>query len=164
MPEYLDTYLELADVEKHNPFISRKPNTAELPDFESNRDKLPEPVWDGHPDSIEAYYKAWKIAFSNLGKPAKDDFVGWTGIIPTTVFIEYILGIQVHAERNEIVWHVKNLECHGIKRIPVGRDAYADLICEARNDESEKPSITVTSDKPIKVTVIYGDNKFMIGE
>ncbi len=80
------------------------------------------------------------------------------------MLIEYVLGIQVHAEKSEIVWHVKNLERHGIKRIPVGRDAYADLICEARSGENEKPNITVKSDKPIKVTVICGDNKFVIGE
>ena len=73
MPEYKDYFLELEDVEKHNSFIGRKPNMADLPDFESNKSKLPEPVWDGHADSIEAYYKAWKIAFSNLGKPTEEN-------------------------------------------------------------------------------------------
>ena len=48
MPEYKDYFLKLEDVEKHNSFIGRKPNMADLPDFESNKDKLPEPVWDGH--------------------------------------------------------------------------------------------------------------------
>ncbi len=73
MPEYKDYFLELEDVEKHNSFIGCKPNMTDLPDFESNKDKLPEPVWDGHADSIEAYYKAWKIAFSNLGKPTEEN-------------------------------------------------------------------------------------------
>lgn len=53
MPEYKDYFLKLEDVEKHNSFIGRKPNMADLPDFESNKSKLPEPVWDGHADSIE---------------------------------------------------------------------------------------------------------------
>ena len=94
----------------------------------------------------------------------KGDFVGWAGIIPITVLIEYVLGIQVHAEKDEIIWYVNNLERHGIKRIPIGRDAYADLICEARSDANENPNITVKSDKKIKITVIYGDNEFVIGE
>ena len=42
MPEYKDYFLNLEDVEKHNSFIGRKPNMAELPDFESNKDKLPD--------------------------------------------------------------------------------------------------------------------------
>ena len=66
MPEYLDTYLEFEDVKNRNPFIGRKPDTSELPDFEINKSRLPEPVWDGHDESVEAYYKAWKIAFSNI--------------------------------------------------------------------------------------------------
>ena len=63
MPEYLDTYLEFEDVKNRNPFIGRKPDTSELPDFEINKSRLPEPVWDGHDESVEAYYKAWEIAF-----------------------------------------------------------------------------------------------------
>ncbi len=110
------------------------------------------------------FFENYAPESASPGNPAKSDFVGWSGIIPITVFIEYVLGIQVHAEKNEVVWYVRNTERHGIRRIPVGRDVYADLICEARSDENEKPNVTVTSDKPIKVTVIYGDNKFVIGE
>lgn len=110
------------------------------------------------------FFENYAPESANPGNPAKGDFVGWAGIIPITVLIEYVLGIQVHAEKNEVVWYVRNLERHGIKQIPVGRDAYADLICEARADENEKPKVTVKSDKPIKVTVVYGNNKFTIGE
>ena len=73
MPEYLDTYLEFEDVKNHNPFIGRKPDTSELPDFEINKSRLPEPVWDGHDGSVEAYYKAWEIAFSNIFKPTEEN-------------------------------------------------------------------------------------------
>ena len=106
------------------------------------------------------FFENYAPETADPGNPAKSDFVGWSGIIPITVFIEYILGIQVHAEKDEIVWHVRNLERHGIKKLPIGRDMYADLICEARNSPDEKPEITLKADKPIKLTVIYGDNKF----
>lgn len=92
------------------------------------------------------------------GEPAREDFVGWTGIFPITVLIEYILGIRVSAEKSEIVWRVNRLEEHGIKKLPVGRDSYVTLMCEERKSENERPEITVESDKPIKVKVIYGED------
>ena len=138
---------------------------------ECGREKLAHEIALNHYENMMEVYRKTSTFFENYapesanpGNPAKGDFVGWAGIIPITVLIEYVLGIQVHAEKNEIIWYVNNLERHGIKRIPVGRDAYADLICGARSDANEKPNITVKSDKKIKITVIYGDNEFVIGE
>ena len=95
---------------------------------------------------------------ADRGDPAREDFVGWTGIFPITVLIEYILGIRVSAEKPEIVWRLSKLEKHGIKKLPTGRDSYVTLMCEERKSENERPEITVESDKPIKVKVIYGED------
>lgn len=95
----------------------------------------------------------------NRGNSSSGDFVGWSGIIPITVFIEYVLGIQIEAEKKEIVWRVHSLDKHGIKKIPVGRNITADLICEKRSSSDEKPVITVNSTEPVKVTVIYANGK-----
>ncbi len=57
---------------KLNEFVSMQPDMLALPDFEKEKGKLPEPVWAGHDDEIAAYYKAWEIAFRNLGKPTKE--------------------------------------------------------------------------------------------
>ena len=72
--------------------------------------------------------------------------------------IEYILGIRVSAEKSEIVWRVNRLEERGVKKQPVGRDSFVTLMCKARKSQNEKPEITVESDKPIKVKVIYGED------
>lgn len=106
------------------------------------------------------FYENYAPESATPGKPSKADFVGWTGIIPITVFFEYILGIKVYAERNEIVWNVRNLEKHGVMKLPIGRDATVDLVCEARDSADEQPKITAKADKPVKVTVIYSDKKF----
>ena len=53
-----------------NTFISQKRERKKLPTFEQERDNLPKPVWDGHQDAIDCYYKAWEIAFGNLRRPA----------------------------------------------------------------------------------------------
>ena len=72
--------------------------------------------------------------------------------------IEYFLGFRVSAEKSEIVWRLSKLEKHGIKKLPVGRDSFVTLMCKARKSQDEKPKITVESDKPIKVKVIYGED------
>ena len=97
--------------------------------------------------------------FTAPGEPAKKDFVGWTGLIPITVLIEYIFGIQSAADKNEIVWRINELDRHGIKNLPFGTDNAVTLICEKRTSPDEKPVIIAQSEKSISVKVIYGDNK-----
>ena len=44
---------------------------------------------------------------------------------------------------------------------PLG-DATVDIICEARASENEKPIITVKSDKPVTVEVIWNGQSEII--
>lgn len=46
MKEPISPYVEDGYAEK-NEFISMQPDMSELPDFENERDRLPEPVWGG---------------------------------------------------------------------------------------------------------------------
>lgn len=96
------------------------------------------------------------------GKPAKGDFVGWTGILPITMLIEYIFGIQISADKNEIVWRINELDRHGFNNLPVGRDSYVSLVCEKRNSKNEKPVVNVKSDKKLTVKVIWNDESFIV--
>lgn len=52
-----------------NVFIGKEPENRPLPTFEQERDHLPHPIWDGHGDEIACYWKAWELAFGNLGQP-----------------------------------------------------------------------------------------------
>ena len=52
-----------------NVFLSAAPDSKPLPSFDKVKDLLPAPVWDGHKNAIDAYWKAWSIAFRNLRKP-----------------------------------------------------------------------------------------------
>lgn len=62
------TYIDDEHV-KNNSFIGRRADTAELPKYESSKNLLPQPFWDGHDDVIACHDKAWQIAFKNLRKP-----------------------------------------------------------------------------------------------
>ncbi len=53
-----------------NEFISQPREISPLPTFTNERAKLPKPVWDGHADAINCYYKTWELAFKNLNRPS----------------------------------------------------------------------------------------------
>ena len=88
-----------------NPYLTMEAEDTPLPTYAEAKDKLPRP-----------------------------DFVGWTGLIPIAVLIEYVFGIQADAKNDEIVWRVNLCEEHGIEKYPFG-GKFVDLHCEAR----EKP-------------------------
>ncbi len=52
-----------------NDFLTAPVETTALPQFAESRDKLPQPQWQGHDDTIECYWKAWELAFGNLKSP-----------------------------------------------------------------------------------------------
>ena len=97
------------------------------------------------------------------GNPAKADFVGWTGLVPISIFFEYVLGIKADVPNNKIVWHINKLEKHGILNYPFGNDGVINLICEARNSNDEEPIIKVESNKPIQIEISY-NNKIKLFE
>ena len=50
-------------------------------------------------------------------------------------------------------------EKHGIEKYPFGTDGELTLICEKRNSSEEKPNVTIKSNVPVTVEIIWGDNK-----
>lgn len=88
------------------------------------------------------------------GTPAKSDFVGWTGLIPIAVLIEYVLGITSDAKNREMIWRINLTEEHGIERYPF-EGKTVDLMCKARADKSEEPQVTVRCDAPVNVRIIW---------
>ena len=93
------------------------------------------------------------------GFMARKDFVGWTGLPPIAVFIEYILGIQSDFSEGKVEWDVHNLEAHGIERYPFGPEGVVSLKAAARKSLSDKPVITVTTNIPFDLTVNWGDGQ-----
>ena len=53
---------------KNNVFLKMDAEDAALPEYESIKEQLPEPIWDGHGDALACYDYAWRIAFGNLKK------------------------------------------------------------------------------------------------
>lgn len=61
---------------EQNSFRTLPPSTPPLPRFAESRALLPHPTWDGHDLEIACYWRAWELAFGNLGQPTeKNGFV-----------------------------------------------------------------------------------------
>ena len=93
------------------------------------------------------------------GDPARDDFVGWTGLAPISVLFEFVFGIKPDAEHGVIRWHIDLTERHGVERYPFGKDATLTLLCEARKSIHDEPQVTITSDRPVTVELIWDEGK-----
>lgn len=57
---------------ERNTFLAQSPDTTPTPDFESNKDRLPLPVWEGHEDTVRCYLHVAKKAFENFKTPNVD--------------------------------------------------------------------------------------------
>jgi hypothetical protein len=101
-------------------------------------------LWENYaPDSIAP------------GNHSKPGYVGWTGLPPIAVLFEDVFGLVPDAPANRLVWTVRLLEEHGIRRYPFGLNGTLDLKCSSRRDSSEKPDIEILSDVPLTVEVIW---------
>ena len=90
------------------------------------------------------------------GNPAVSDFVGWTGLVPISILFEYVFGIKPDAENGRIIWDINLLEKHGIEKYPFCNTGELTLICNKRNSHDEKPEITVISNIPVELEIIWG--------
>lgn len=87
------------------------------------------------------------------GKPAKPNFVGWTGLTPVAILFEYVFGIKPDAHNSIVTWDVRLLEEHGISRYPLGKTGMLDLKCARRTSVTEKPVITASSNIAVELRV-----------
>ena len=99
-------------------------------------------------------YENYSPEEKRQGFPALDEFVGWTGLAPISVLLEYVFGIRPQAQERKIIWRINRLEKHGVQRYPLG-DATVELVCESRSTLEEKPCVTIKSDRPITVELVW---------
>jgi len=104
-------------------------------------------------------YAPEKVSFGN---PAKKDFVGWSGLTPVAVLLEYIFGLRPDASKKILVWDIRLTDAHGIKRYPFGKDGVIDLFCERRSSQKEEPKISISSTIPLNIEIRWLKGKKII--
>lgn len=86
------------------------------------------------------------------GHIAAKDFVGWSGLFPTAMLYEYVMGIRSDPVHGRLIWDVRLTEEHGVADYPFGDHAIS-LHCAERASQQEKPVITIQADCPVAVEV-----------
>ena len=89
------------------------------------------------------------------GGHSKPGYVGWTGLPPIAVLLEDVFGIVPDAILNQITWHIRLLDEHGVRHYPFGSNGLLDLKCNRRNSQLDRPSIEIHSNIPLTLDVIW---------
>jgi hypothetical protein len=92
-------------------------------------------------------------------KPAKPDFVGWTGLTPIAVLLEHVFGLQPDVPGGVLRWDIRLLEEHGVSRYPFGRKGKLTLKCARRSSPKERPVVEIRSNVPISVEIQWSGGK-----
>jgi glycogen debranching enzyme len=82
-------------------------------------------------------------------------FVGWGGIGPVANLIEYLLGFDVDAPQNKIVWRITRTEKHGLKNLKFGPNTVT-MLCERRAQPDAPCRLTVSTTGDFVLAVITG--------
>lgn len=104
----------------------------------------------------------WEYYAPEAAEPgfmARKDFVGWAGLPPIAIFIEYILGIRSDYANRSLIWDITQTEAHGIERYPFGPDGLVTLKVNKRNSQEDIPSVAIETNVPFELTLYWGKDK-----
>ena len=126
-------------------------------------------AWDivtNHYNNVFEVYKKTGTFFeyyapegTEPGFMARKDFVGWTGLPPIAELIEYIFGIRADIQENHMTIDVHLTDGYGIDRYPLGENGEVSVKVAKRNSKNDKPKVTIKSNIPFKVTLIWDGGK-----
>jgi glycogen debranching enzyme len=81
------------------------------------------------------------------------DFVGWTGLAPTSLLMEHVFGLRPNAVANRLVWNIRLTDGHGVQKYPFGADGEMDLYCPPRRSMDETPRPMIRSTRPVEIEI-----------
>lgn len=99
---------------------------------------------------------------SERGQPSKPDFVGWSGLAPITVLLEYVFGLRADVPNSRLVWDVRLLDKHGVESYPFGNHGELKLLCDARKCSTDKPLIHASSNIALELVVRWDGGEDII--
>jgi hypothetical protein len=89
------------------------------------------------------------------GRPAKSDFVGWSGIGPILYLLEFAVGLKPDAASNTLVWEVASAKPLGVERFRFNGHVVS-LKAEPAGGDRPSLKLSVGSDGPFKLVVRHG--------
>jgi len=88
------------------------------------------------------------------GKPAKSDFVGWSGVGPIMYFLEYAIGLHADAPHNRLVWQIEPGGRRGCERFRFNGHVASLLAAPAANS-SNRETLQIEADSPFELGVSF---------
>ena len=130
----------------------------------SGYDSLAYEIGRNHLENVVSVYEQTNTFWENYAPDKvkgeyKKDFVGWTGLAPISVLMEYVFGIRPNVPDNELVIDVQMLEEYGVKNYPFGVEGHLDILCKKRKSKEERPKIRISSSLPVKVIVRWAGGR-----
>ncbi len=100
-------------------------------------------IWENYaPDAVQP------------GRPAKSNFVGWSGIGPIGYLLEYAIGLRPDAPHNELIWQLEPGARCGCKRYRFGGHIVT-LIASPEVGKPNQMRISVKSDGAFRLIVYF---------
>jgi hypothetical protein len=136
------------------------------------QDRLAREIALNHIANVHAVFQSTGTLWENYapesaapGQQAARDFVGWTGLAPIAVLLEFAFGLRPDPAGEVLRWDVGLTEAHGVRRYPFGATATVDLSCARRASPSDPPGIEASSDQPLVLDVRWegGRRRMRVG-
>ena len=115
-----------------------------------HRDSLAYEIAYNHLNNVVGVFSKTGTFFENYAPEKvqgndRKNFVGWTGLSPIAVLMEYVFGIRADVPNNRIVWDVRLKDDFGVDNYPFGKEGCVSLHSKARKDARQRPKIKVNS-------------------
>jgi hypothetical protein len=82
------------------------------------------------------------------GEPARQDFVGWTGLTPIAILFEDVIGLSVDWPLRSVTWD-RRLDTngrYGVRNYPLGQNGTLTLL-------GDREKVTIQTDVPFTLTI-----------
>ena len=121
------------------------------------RDDLAHAIAVNHHENVVQVFRDTGTVWENYapesvtpGEPARPDFVGWGGLGPIAVFLEYVLGLRADVPGDTLVVDVRRDRPYGVRRLPFG-DGTVDVAVDGAD-------VSVTTTVPLTLEVRHAGN------
>ncbi|WP_163629800.1 trehalase family glycosidase [Paludibacter sp. 221] len=113
-------------------------------------------LWENYaPEKIDGKFVPGTHDYDST-KFCRTNFVGWTGVGPIALLIENVLGFRLNGADKILTYDLRRTDRHGVENLRMA-DITTSVICNERRNEKAKAFLTVQSDKPYKLTVLFHD-------
>lgn len=121
-------------------------------------DSLAYVIAGNHLDQVVKVYTQTGTLFENYAPDKVQgndhrDFVGWTGITPISVLLEYVFGIRPDVPSNSILLDVRLTDAYGVSNYPFGKDGMVQIKVEDRKKPTDPPVVKVQTTVPFELTI-----------